>query len=551
MFFKVAIISIIPVLIVSECIDSSTFTFTLDNDAEQDCAWLTKNASKITERKALYCGRGHVRAACQDSCDSCGEACADDTNFVFSLDSGILADCAWFGLDNSVNRIANYCFRGQPTTLAGFEVAASCPDACGFCPVVTPTPAPITTGDPVVFLPTESPNISMLTIDLTSSDSTPILRPTNEPSDSPSEQPSDEPSVTPSTFPSDSLFPTCIDSSTFTFTLDNGNKQNCAWLTKSASKITIRKNHYCVEVKSACPASCDLCCPSSDPDNLALAPADIPGFEFTNDLETIKNCTWLTPKNLIRAAKRKAKYCIRPHIHGGCNASCGYCSCADVPDFKFRLQATNTRVACNWITKNARKIQARRTKYCFFSNYYWSKRSTSCLDSCGFCTPPGETVIPNQEVAIENVQYKNIDPQYIIVEIELVPANFAGYRKARPSCVRNFLPTEQDNTAIIDCNPRRPKKMKINGKQSSLVRVAIIGFIDSESGTSSEDTTKTKQRTFYLPQQQVALKDNVADVYYLDWYDDFKELKIFKAGEAPVFNTRANGLRVNVTTRFV
>ena len=90
------------------CADDSSFTFNLDNGKTQDCAWLTKNDSSATTRIVEYCAYGSVKFRCQSACASCGEACADDFAFTFTLDIGKTENCSWLGKTSTAKRIASY-----------------------------------------------------------------------------------------------------------------------------------------------------------------------------------------------------------------------------------------------------------------------------------------------------------------------------------------------------------------------------------------------------------------------------------------------------------
>ena len=70
--------------------------------------------------------------------------------------------------------------------------------------------------------------------------------------------PSNEPSIDPSM----SMIPSsCDNNANFSFKLDNGNIQDCVWLTSRAKKIVRRKERYCERdnVVAACQLFCDSC----------------------------------------------------------------------------------------------------------------------------------------------------------------------------------------------------------------------------------------------------------------------------------------------------
>lgn len=78
---------------------------------------------------------------------------------------------------------------------------------------------------------------------------------------------------------------TCKDDQDYVFDLDNGNTQNCAWLTKNPAKTYVRIEEYCVRgrVKGAYGLSCNCCHPCKD------------NVSFTFDHFKRKNyCGWNT-----------------------------------------------------------------------------------------------------------------------------------------------------------------------------------------------------------------------------------------------------------------
>ena len=163
MFSKAAIIALIPALAAAQiCADNKTFLFKLEfnNDKEQDCKWLSKgNNSK--DRIKKYCAYGSVNWACQDTCESCAETCADSSSFKFIRDNGEEKDCAWLTKssepDVDAKRVGDYCERAPPAV--GLQVGAACPESCGFCPVVTPTTS-APNGAPTTSAPNGAPTKS-------------------------------------------------------------------------------------------------------------------------------------------------------------------------------------------------------------------------------------------------------------------------------------------------------------------------------------------------------------------------------------------------------
>jgi len=205
------------------CGDVDTYTFTLNNGKQWNCAYFTKKLDKISSRRGKYCFETDGTASaiglqCQDGCGFCSGdtlspatttsptkapsiACAGDNTYTFTLNSGKQKDCAWFTKKwNKISsRRGKYCFETDGTASA---IGLQCQAGCGLCSGDTLSPAKA---------PTRSPSVG------------------------------------------------CYDNASFTFNLDNGKLQNCAWLTKTNPDTRINK--YCPRdvIQGACQASCSSC----------------------------------------------------------------------------------------------------------------------------------------------------------------------------------------------------------------------------------------------------------------------------------------------------
>ncbi len=144
--------------------------------------------------------------------------------------------------------------------------------------------------------------------------------------------------------------------------------------------------------------------------------SDIESFKFPldHDSSVYADCKWLTKTN---SASRKAKYCSRGHVKGACQKACGSCGVSDDSSFKFKLEKLNTKVACNWISRNPNKREARRSMYCFAADDCESASDTignACVEACGFtegmhmyrtCPPteaPTSAPVSTQAIPISN-----------------------------------------------------------------------------------------------------------------------------------------------------
>jgi hypothetical protein len=81
----------------------------------------------------------------------------------------------------------------------------------------------------------------------------------------------------------------CDDDIEFTFELDNGNTQDCAWFTWQTTRSARRKERYCGRdnVAAACLSACDNCStgPSNEPSaqpSVSIVPSDKPSLETRN-----------------------------------------------------------------------------------------------------------------------------------------------------------------------------------------------------------------------------------------------------------------------------
>lgn len=165
----------------------------------------------------------------------------------------------------------------------------------------------------------------------------------------------------------------CDDDSTFTFVLNNGNTQDCAWFTANPDKAFARISRYCgrSDVSSACRETCDTCVNSC---------RDDPTFTFVLDNGNTQDCAWFTARP-DKASLRISRYCGRSDVSSACRETCGVCegSCRDDPTFTFVLNNGNTQ-GCAWFTAKPDKIDIRTNRYCGRSDV-----SSACKETCGVC----------------------------------------------------------------------------------------------------------------------------------------------------------------------
>ncbi len=111
--------------------------------------------------------------------------------------------------------------------------------------------------------------------------------------------------------------PTCSDTCSYRFNLDNGGQGSCVWITKNQNwQVTkARKAKYCGRsaIKSNCPATCDAACGNDK------------SFTFTlRNVGKSVPCKWIV-QNRKKAEIRKGNYCGNALIASTCPSACGRC----------------------------------------------------------------------------------------------------------------------------------------------------------------------------------------------------------------------------------
>lgn len=103
------------------------------------------------------------------------------------------------------------------------------------------------------------------------------------------------------------------------------------------------------------------------------------GFTWNLDFFDVDvNCDWIT-KNKKKRDARRSRYCPRAEISSNCPIPCNACpNCSDDTDFTFILKWNGKEVKCDWLTLNKKQIQQRRSTYC-------GTIGSSCPLSCGNC----------------------------------------------------------------------------------------------------------------------------------------------------------------------
>jgi len=125
----------------SSCTNNPDYIFELDNLNLQNCAWFTKQATKIEFRTERYCPKEEIAYNCQLACGACTidtpsasptfGPCEDSAVFIFQLNNGNDRGCDWLTKNtlNAATRISTYCNKDYDGTL----VREACPLSCGDC----------------------------------------------------------------------------------------------------------------------------------------------------------------------------------------------------------------------------------------------------------------------------------------------------------------------------------------------------------------------------------------------------------------------------------
>ena len=320
--------------------------------------------------------------------------CTDDETFTFPLNNGKVKNCAWFGKNNTVRRRAKYCVYE--------EIKSACQKSCSA--ISSPSPSPTISpkflcdgnncmdDETYTFLLNNGKVKNCAWFDKNNTVRRKSKYCVYEEIKSACQK-------------SCSAIVSCQDDPEFTFSLRNGNTQNCSWFNKNEEKIVKRKYGYCYEddrstptvLAGSCARSCGLCTSPEPISPSSPSPTKSPKFlcdgnncmddeTYTFPLNNgkVKSCAWFGKNNTVR---RKSKYCVYEEIKSACQKSCSaIVSCQDDPEFTFSLRNGNTK-NCSWFYKNEEKIVKRKYGYC-----YEDDRSTptvlagSCARSCGLCT---------------------------------------------------------------------------------------------------------------------------------------------------------------------
>lgn len=111
------------------CEDGSG-TFTVNDNKEVGCDWLSKNKKREQKRKDTYCALNEVKLMCPNTCNGC--ACDDSSSYTFELKNGMNeVGCDWISKNSNKaeKRRAKYC-------TADYDDGAlihACRKSCNLC----------------------------------------------------------------------------------------------------------------------------------------------------------------------------------------------------------------------------------------------------------------------------------------------------------------------------------------------------------------------------------------------------------------------------------
>lgn len=260
--------------------------------------------------KEHYCEKGHVKAACPVTCESCS-TCEDDKGFTWQINGkSVRCDYLTKNRKKMTIRRLKFCYPGSRYWSGGL-FSNKCIRSCGLCTAV--------------YSGEDSP--------------VPSSAPTKarEPSETPSDSPSSKPSILPSVEPSPSVAPSTIaptfyieynicpwkDRNPFKyyseitgtnskFIIKDGFSKirTCSYI--SRRKIWKRRRSYCsvYEIMALCPQACGLCVGNN------------PSYEFDTE-EGKKKCEYIYDEDeLIQEGKYKEHCRGKYRIRENCSLAC-------------------------------------------------------------------------------------------------------------------------------------------------------------------------------------------------------------------------------------
>jgi len=168
----------------------------------------------------------------------------------------------------------------------------------------------------------------------------------------------------------------CADDAKFSFELDNGETQDCAWI---KFKYLKRKD-FCdrAQIKSACALTCNNCLGPVKPREAREDTSDVdcvtdPDYRINGKKK--KNCNWVAENG--DNGNRRKKFCQYINVLEACPTACGLC-CADDLDFRF-IRDNMVIEKCSWIEEAYKK----RKHYCEKKNI-----KAGCAHTCHNCLEP-------------------------------------------------------------------------------------------------------------------------------------------------------------------
>ena len=185
------------------------------------------------------------------------------------------------------------------------------------------------------------------------------------------------PSTSPSLEPT--IFGSCNDSTTYTFTAWGGDGRGCGWLSEGGEILAQNKRDtFCPLAKSGsyvkdkCSKSCGAC-PGYTSSSSSL-PATLAPSNCVDDQSFIKNGKSCSQ---IRSGDRDY-FCQKVDVRVSCPISCGLC-CADNPLYTF---GRNRERTCDWIGLDI----YRKFSLCVPSTFKNGERVVyMCSKTCNTC----------------------------------------------------------------------------------------------------------------------------------------------------------------------
>jgi len=254
-------------------------------------------------------------------------------------------------------------------------------------PSDTPTMSP---SDDPSSAPSGIPSDDPTEIPSSSPSDTPTMSPSDDPSSAPSGIPSDDPTEIPSSSPSDTPTMSPSDDPSSAPSGIPSNDPTEIPSSSPSDTPTRKPSYDPSSAPTLSPSNAPTRSPSKIPTNFPTEScSDDSEFTFALDDGEVQNCEWLT-NDVEEAGVRIENYCYRGHVKGACQKTCSFCECVDDSEHTFELLNVEGTRSCTWLTQSSNPSvdQARIERYCYDDLEQTTASNDVgdyCVLSCGFC----------------------------------------------------------------------------------------------------------------------------------------------------------------------